>query len=214
MILWQANLGRGVSVAEFEWNLRRVLVEAGGRAVICFQEIDEADKPDEMATLVELTKDTHRIVGRRTAVPILVPRHLDLQGSIQTPACKGLALFTPNRVVNEARVKLGNGLGVGILNTHLPLDRLVTRNRRRQVRQTLRERAVVYGAGAWFADTNTREGWPRIVPGERVVVNAGIDKVKAWAPGGWRLEVRQRWTLPLTIDNHDAHGARVMWVRR
>src|SRR5688500_5874299 len=105
MILWQANLGRGVPVAEFERNLRRVLDEAGPRAVICFQEIDEADRPEEMAAVVELAHDTHRIVGRRTAVPILIPRHLDLVGSLQTPACKGLALFTPNRTVNEARIK-------------------------------------------------------------------------------------------------------------
>jgi hypothetical protein len=214
VILWQANLGRGVTVAKFEWNLRRVLDAAGPRAVICLQEIDEADKPDEMAAVVELARDTHRIVGRHTAVPILVPRHLDLVGSIQTPACKGLALFTPNRVVNEARVHLGVGLDVGVLNTHLPLDRLVTRNRRRQVRQTLRDRALTYDAGAWVADTNTREGWPRITPGERTVIDAGIDKAKAWAPGGWRVEVRERWTVPLTIDRHDAHGARVMWVRR
>jgi endonuclease/exonuclease/phosphatase family metal-dependent hydrolase len=214
VILWQANLGRGVSAAEFERNLRRVLDEAGPRAVICLQEIDEADRPDEMATLVELAKPTHRIVGRRTAVPILVPRHLDLQGSIQTPACKGLALFTPNRIVNEARIKLGVGLTVGVLNTHLPIDRLVTRNRRRQVRHALRDRALAYDAGAWVADTNTRKGWPRITPGERPVIEAGIDKAKAWAPGGWRVEVRERWTVPLTIDNHDAHGARLMWVRR
>jgi hypothetical protein len=214
VILWQANLGRGVSVAEFTTNLRRVLDAGGPRAVYAFQEIDEADAPEEMDILAALTADTHRIVGRRTAVPILVPRHLDLVGSIQTPACKGLALFTPNRIVNEARINLGVGLSIGILNTHLPIDRLVTRNRRRQVRHALRDRALVYGAGVWVADTNTRKGWPRITPGERPVINAGIDKAKAWAPGGWRVEVRERWTVPLTIDNHDAHGARLMWVRR
>lgn len=214
MILAHANLGRGVSTAEFERNLRRILDEWGPRAVYAFQEIDEADKPEEMAAVVELASDTHRIVGRHTAVPILVPRHLDLLDAEQTPACKGLALFTPNRVVNEARIGLGIGLEVGLLNTHLPIERLVTRNRRRQVRYTLRERALAHDAGVWVADTNTREGWPRITPGERTVVDAGIDKAKAWAPGGWRVEVTSRRTVPLTIDNHDAHGARVMWVRR
>lgn len=214
MILWQANLGRGVPVAEFARNLDRVLDAAGPRAVICLQEIDEADKPDEMTLLIEAAQDTHRIVGRRTAVPILVPRHLDLLDAEQTPACKGLALFTPNRVVNEAHIGLGIGLDVGVLNTHLPLDRLVTRNRRRQVRQTLRDRALAHPAGAWVADTNSRRGWPTIVRGERSVVEAGIDKAKGWAPDGWRLEVRERWTVDLTIDNHDAHGARLWWVRR
>jgi hypothetical protein len=213
MILWQANLGRA-SVPVYRLDARRVLNAGGARAVFAFQEIDEADAPNEMDYLLDLTRKTHRVVGVRTAVPILVPRHLDLVGSLQTPACKGLALFTPNRTVNEARIKLGNGLAVGVLNTHLPIDRLVTRNRRRQVRHALRDRALVYGAGVWVADTNTRKGWPRITPGERPVINAGIDKAKAWAPGGWRVEVRERWTVPLTIDNHDAHGARVMWVRR
>lgn len=214
MILWQANLGRGVPEAVFVRNFVRVLEAAGDRAVICLQEVDEADKPDEMAAVVELASDTHRIVGRRTAVPILVPRHLQLLDQEQTPACKGLALFTPNRVVNEAAIELGIGLDVGVLNTHLPLDRLVTRNRRRQVRQTLREQATSYAAGAWVADTNTRQGWPRIVRGERSVTDAGIDKAKAWAPRGYELVISDRQTVPLTIDSHDAHGARVLWVPR
>lgn len=214
MHLWQANLGRGVSVAEFERNLQRILDEAGDRAVVGFQEIDEADRPEEMDCLVELTRTTHRIVGRHTAVPIIVPLHLELLDQEQTPACKGLALFTPNRVVNEAHIELGNGLDVGVLDTHLPLERLVTLNRRRQVRQTLRERATSYDAGAWLADTNTHRGWPRIVRGEQTVTDAGIDKAKAWAPDGWRLEVTHRRTVPLTIDGHDAHGARLMWLPR
>ena len=214
MHLWQANLGRGVSVAEFERNLRRLLDEAGPRAVVCLQEIDEADLPDEMAAVVEHAADTHRIVGRHTAVPILVPRHLVLLDEMQTAACKGLARFTPNRVVNEAYIELGVGLGVGVLNTHLPLNRPVTLKRRADVRRTLREQARPYAAGAWCADTNTRRGWPTIVKGERTVTDAGIDKAKAWAPDGWRLEVSDRRTVRLSIDGHNAHGARLTWERR
>lgn len=210
MRVWQANLGRGVSELEFLRNLERVLDAAGPRAVIGLQEIDEADRPDEMAALVELASPTHVIVGRATAVPILIPRHLHLLGDEQTPACKGLALFTPNRVVNEAVVYLdGPDLDVAVLDLHVPLLRPQTLVRRRQCRQALRERTRAHSAGLWLADTNTHRGWPEIHPRERTVTDAGIDKAKAWAPHGWRVVVTERETVPLTIDGHDAHGARV-----
>jgi hypothetical protein len=211
MILWQANLGRGVSEAEFLRNLRRVLDAAGPRAVICLQEIDEADRPDEMAAVVELARDTHRIVGRHTAVPILVPRHLSVVRTLQTPACKGLALFTPNRIINEAVIEVGPNLTVAVLNTHVPLLRPQTLLRRRQVRRALRRRTRAHEHGAWFADTNTRRGWPRMALRERRVIEAGIDKAKAWAGPGRRVTVTWQRTVALTIDKHDAHGARVMW---
>src|SRR5690349_10653795 len=123
MILWQANLGRGVTTDVFRRNMRRVLNTGGRRAVFCFQEIDEADAPEEMDYLAELTRNTHRIVGQNTAVPILVPRHLPLFSVHVEPACKGLAKFTPNRVINEAVIQLGPNFSVAVLNTHLPINR-------------------------------------------------------------------------------------------
>jgi hypothetical protein len=211
VILWQANLGRGVSVAEFVANLRRVLDAGGLRAVYCFQEIDEADAPEEHDWLVRLTGHTHRMVGGRTAVPILVPHHLELVDEMQTLGCKGLAKFTPNRVVNEAVVRLGPNLAPAILNVHLPLNRPQTFTRRAEVRQALRSRARAHEAGVWVADTNTHHGWPRIAKGEQRVIDAGIDRAKAWAPVGREVVVTGRRTVNLTIDGHDAHGARVTW---
>lgn len=213
MILWQANLGRGVSAAEFTDNLDRVLDAAGARAVICLQEIDEADAPAEALILWARSRKTHYIIGRRTAVPILVPKHLRLFSALVTPACKGLAKFTPNRVVNEAVIQLGPNLAVGVLNTHLPLNRPQTITRRREVRRALRQRARSHEAGIWVADTNTRVGWPTIAPGEKSVISAGIDKAKAWAPDDRKVVVEWRRTVPLTIDGHDAHGARLWWER-
>jgi hypothetical protein len=213
VILWQANLGRGVSVAEFTRNLDRVLEAAGPRAVICFQEIDEADAPAEALILWARTRKTHYIIGRRTAVPILVPKHLRLFSALVTPACKGLAKFTPNRVVNEAVIQLRPDLAIGVLNTHLPLNRPQTFTRRRDVRKALRQRARAHEAGVWCADTNTRVGWPTIAPGERSVISAGIDKAKAWGPPDHRVRVEWTHTVPLTIDGHDAHGARLRWER-
>lgn len=213
MRLWQANLGRGVSTFEFTANLRRVLDAGGPRAVYCFQEIDEADAPEEMAILARLTRDTHHIVGQQTAVPILVPRHLSLFSVHVEPACKGLAKFTPNRVVNEAVIQLGPNFAVAVLNTHLPINRPETKDRRADVRKALRNRARAHEAGIWTADTNTHKGWPTIVPGEKTVTDAGIDKAKAWAPDGRKVVVSERRTVRLSIDGHDAHGARVQWEK-
>lgn len=213
MILWQANLGRGVSTDEFRRNLRRVLNAGGPRAVFCFQEIDEADGPEEMDILSELTDHTHHIFGMGTAVPILVPHHLTANTWRVSPACKGLAKYTPNRVVTEVVISIGENLRPTILNTHLPLNRPATFTRRREVRKTLRRRASARQAtgGIWVADTNTHIGWPRIAKGERSVINAGIDKAKAWAPPGRKVVVTARRTVNLTIDGHNAHGARIMW---
>lgn len=214
MILWQSNLGRGVSTAEFTANLRKVLDAGGPRAVYCFQEIDEADAPEEMDILGRLTRGTHHIVGQQTAVPILVPRHLGLFSVHVEPACKGLAKFTPNRVVNEAVVQLGPNLAVGVLNTHLPINRPETRDRRADVRRALRRRARAHEAGVFVADTNTHKGWPTIVPGEKSVTDAGIDKAKAWGPADREVVVTDQRTVRLSIDGHNAHGARIRWVRK
>lgn len=211
MRLVQANLGRGVSVAEFTANLDRILEAGGPRAVYAFQEIDEADKPEEMDILRGRTYATHAIVGERTAVPILVPHHLAVAGALVTPACKGLALFTPNRVINEAVLRIGPNLAPAILNTHLPIARPQTASRRLDVRKALRARARAHDAGAWIADTNTRAGWPTIVRGEHSVTDAGIDKAKAWAQTARHVVVSERRTVHLSIDGHDAHGARVIW---
>ena len=99
MIVWQANLGRGVTVDVFRRELRRVLDAAGSRAVIGLQEIDEADRPDELDILLDLSRRTHTIVGAGTSVPILIPRHLQILDERQTRACWGLAGFTPTRTL-------------------------------------------------------------------------------------------------------------------
>ncbi|WP_205484687.1 hypothetical protein, partial [Arthrobacter sp. Alg241-R88] len=81
--------------------------------------------------------------------------------------------------------------------------------------RTLRQRAKanLEHGGIWVADTNTHRGWPRIAPDEQVVTDAGIDKAKAWAPAGRKVVVTDRRTIRLSIDGHDAHGARIRWVR-
>lgn len=211
MILWSANLGRGVGVAEFKRNLRAILQAGGPRAVYCFQEIDEADAPDEMDILAWATRKTHRIAGVRTAVPILVPNHLALLDERQSLGCHGLAKFTPHRPINEAVIGISARLEPGVLNFHIPLDREQTQSRRAQMRRNVRARAKRHDAGLWVSDTNTRRGWPEIATSERTVIDAGIDKAKAWGPADRDVEVTPLGTVRLSIDNHHAHGARIIW---
>lgn len=217
MKLWHANLGRNVSRYEFERNLADLLDAAGPRAVICLQEIDEADAPDELAIIAQRTRNTHTIVGGNTAVPILVPRRIAILGERQTLGCFGLARYTPHRPINEAILGLGPFLTTTVFNTHLPIDRVQTFTRRAQVRSKLRkrvrERQEQLHNGVWVADTNTRRGWPTIARDEVIVINAGIDKSKAWAAPGRHVVVTDRETVDLTIDGHNAHGARIRWVR-
>jgi hypothetical protein len=217
MILWHANLGRGVDRYVFEREFRKVYAAAGPRAVICLQEIDEADAPEEMEIISRITRNTHVIIGANTAIPILVPRQFLILGERQTLAAKGLAKFSPARPINEVLLQLRPDLKVVVFNTHLPIDRLQTLTRRLQVRRKLRARArarllQMFG-GVWAADTNTHRGWPTIVRGETTVINAGIDKSKAWAPPGYHVEVSDRQQVDLTIDGHDAHGARVRFIK-
>jgi endonuclease/exonuclease/phosphatase family metal-dependent hydrolase len=208
---WQANLGRGVGKDEFVRNFLRVYRQARS-AVILLQEVDEADKPEEADIIRDIAQGTHRLVGMRTGVPILVPRDLDLIGWDTRLACKGLAKYTPNRYVTEAVVDLRNGTQVGMFNTHVPLLRVATLTRRRDVRQALREETRGHRNGLWVADTNTRRGWPTIVKGEKSAVDAEIDKAKVWAKGSGNVIVTHRRSVDLTIDNHNAHGARSKWI--
>lgn len=214
MWFWMANLGRGVRGKVFRDNFDRVYRRGGEYAFYLLQEVDEADKPEEAEYILYRTRHTHRAVGMRTGVPILVPHDVELRAFDTRLACKGLAGYTPNRYVTEAFVALKNGTEVGLFNTHVPILRAVTLTRRRAVRQALREETRGSTNGLWVADTNTRRRWPTIVKGEKSVVDADIDKAKAWAKGDHRVLVLNRDRVDLTIDRHDAHGARVKWRTR
>lgn len=208
---WQANLGRGVPKDEFVLNFNRVY-ERARNAVMFLQEVDEADKPEEADIILDRTDRTHKAVGMKTGVPILVPKYLDIDWLDTRLACKGLAGYTPNRYVTEVMLVLPNGTRVGLFNTHVPILRPKTLTRRREVRQALREETNASKNGLWVADTNTRIGWPTIVKGEKPAINEGIDKAKVWAKGEGRVIVTGRQHVNLTIDKHNAHGARSTWL--
>lgn len=213
-----ANLGRGVTIPAYVDNLDRFLDFAGPRAVLFFQEIDEADKPEERDILLTKTRRTHKLFGGSTAVPILVPNHLldHVTYASRKRACDGLALITPHREVNKVAFELSpDKIEAGVHNLHLPRNvPPVTNSRREQCRKTLRQECNEEPNGVWVADTNTHHGWPTIVPGEVSVIEEGIDRAKAWAQPGYRVKVETLGTVNLRIDGHDGHAARVMWLPR
>lgn len=212
MIVTFANMGRGVETLEFRRNFDRVIRRGGLRSVFGWMEIDEADKPEEMDYLVDRLHKTHRIIGEQTMVPLCVPRHLGLADWHIEPACKGLAGMTPNRVVTQALIGLPGGLEVGWGLTHVPKYWPETSSRRKDVRRTLRGEMNDYANGGWMADTNTRRGWPTMVKGEKPAIDASIDKAMVFADKSRRVVVGKRSMIPLTIDGHNGHSFRALWL--
>lgn len=102
--LVQANLGRGVGAAVFRDSclaLRKAFGTA--RAIYNFDEIDEADRPNEAAILREVfPAEQFRYVGGQTLSPTLVAtKRLRVVRSDVFPASPGLAKVSPARVVVE-----------------------------------------------------------------------------------------------------------------
>lgn len=210
-------MGRGVSPAVFQRNLARVKRAAGPRAFIGFQEIDEADQPEEMDWVQRMFRRTHIVIGEKTAVPILVPLVYEdrILAERRTDGCAGLAKFTPFRPINEVVVQLRPNLSVAMFDWHSPIDRPQTQSRRADVRKAAEERmGERHDQGhsiVWVSDTNHRGPWAPMLRGERRVVEAGIDRIRATAPRGRIVHVSDRRTVDLRIDGHNAHGARVMF---
>ena len=66
-----SNLGRHKPVVTFRRNLELVLNPP--RGIVGFQEIDEADTPDEHGIIAQLFGARYRFVGWDTHVPIAIP---------------------------------------------------------------------------------------------------------------------------------------------
>lgn len=235
MKLWTANVGRGASKAKFRRNIAKIKRAAGPTAVIGLQEIDEADVPNEMDDIAWMFRWTHKIIGENLAVPILVPIRFETSGHRVVLGSPGLAKFTPHRPINRIRIdvplsrdqrrELGfSSLVTSVYNFHIPISRPETQERRdemvEKVQAEITEDKQLGNNGVWLADTNWRRerdgAWPRIVAGEKTVIVADIDRVKAWAGNGTGLQVRirDRRRVNLTIDGHNGHGADVLWTPR
>ena len=239
--LCQANVGRGADKAKFRRNIAKVKRAAGARAVICFEEIDEADVPNEMDDIHWMFRWTHKIIGDGTSVPILVPKRYDTFGHRVRVGSPGLAKFTPHRPINRIGITLPisnrvrSELGVTSLDVygfgfHIPISRPQTQELRdNMVKAVLEETTEVRElgySGWWSADTNWRKArdgaLPRMAPTEVKVIggaigtHAEIDVSKAWAGrnSGLRVVSRNARTIDLTIDGHNGHIKDVLWLPR
>lgn len=214
MILATANLGRGVDDEAFEENVWNLWGSLPG-ACIGFQEIDEADTPDEHEII---DKAMHRgnFAGWQTHTPIKRPFRWRIAGESVIPACKGLAHLTPHKSIVETHLfHEDSDRHLIVLNVHFPRRDPRLWSRRRQCRRKLRERLDHWwGLGftvVWMGDTNT----PRmrsVHPRERTLTAGRIDYIRVLEhPNGPRAEIRQTGTVQLSIDDHDAQWVRVHW---
>lgn len=99
----QANLGRGVGDQVFYDSCKRIRAAFGANAVYHFNEIDEADAPNEHAILGGIfSKEDFRRVAWGTRCPVLVGRRrLRVKKANVSIGSPGMAKVSPHRVVVE-----------------------------------------------------------------------------------------------------------------
>jgi hypothetical protein len=144
-----ANIGRGVSTEVAHANIRRIARSVPG-AFVGFQEIDEADAPDEGALIpLRFTpvgeapqpgmqdvftsegQPTYTFAGTsgpgwKRATPVAVPSTWKIVRRSVTKASDGLAKVTPHRVIVTVRCRPAGDPDfppVVFLNGHYPLAR-------------------------------------------------------------------------------------------
>lgn len=210
-----ANLGRGATVEQFENNVDRIFDKAPGKSVfIGWQEIDEDDKPREMPHLKKVLKDTHRLVGVRTKVPIAVPKTFVVKDSFIEKASDGVAKLQPDRYIVRALVhpeghpdKLVNHT-----NTHFGRNVPELAASRREMNEELGETIRRARAGWLTGDLNSHN-YPMLGRPERRLVTAGLDYIRAYEKGDVTFRQLNRGTIRLVGDNHNAHWTRlqVIW---
>lgn len=218
-----ANIGRGESPLNCEANLRRIRQAFPG-ALIGFQEIDEADGPDEHAILKRVFHD-YTFAGWHTFEPIAVPPGWRIRHERVDKACDGLARATPTRWVVQATVEPDDGSLPPFVdeNGHYNLPRLDGVGRRGAGQQRWHDCQTEWTArtGHWHQrgltvitqrDTNHHGLMPCIHPGEKQLLDpVAIDKVSVVpAPASSDLAVHVKVlggrSANLTIDGHNAEA--------
>lgn len=223
-----ANIGRGVPTAVARRNIALVL-RRWPSASIGWQEIDEADGPDEHQLLHEYLKkvarphvdelglrvpsrvDSLRAVGWMTAVPVFVPPGWRILERYIDKTCDGRTGVTPTRVCVQVLLEhVATRRRLVRLNGHYPHGAPDLWEQCDAAWQLI--------AAAWrstgYASIATRDvNQARRVPlhkTERLLLGAGLDKI-TFVPGSNDLGVRVQQAapgrrVPLSIDGHDALG--------
>lgn len=209
------NLGRGVRDAEFRRNADNVFNKVPGpHRFFGFQEVDEADKPEEFLYLKRLFRKTHRFVGSNTAVPIAVPRTFEVKRRIVTFASAGVAEFSPHRQLVQAVVHPKGKPDDILVDNNIHLGRNVPQLKEargeatEKIQTRLKHWAEKDFAAVLTGDLNARN-FKKLGDNEKRFVSADLDYVRGYPAGGVKMELLKTGTVDLTIDGHDAEWARI-----
>lgn len=224
-----ANIGRGVSTTEAQANIRNVVrgfkpspvvpVRRRSNAAIGWQEIDEADAPDEHGilhdTIRRWTPDAE-LVGMWTACPIVVPNGWHVVRHEVTLTSNGVAKLTPNRLCVQALIEHDDtGLRLVLANGHYPRNiapLVAVWNTCQRSWESVIDRWNQDGyTVVTTRDRNKRGLMPALSPWERNLLPAVlIDKITVCQarPGPRAVQVKagKPRRVDLTVDGHNAHG--------
>lgn len=223
-----ANIGRGVPTAVAKRNIVKVRRAFSPETpVVGWQEIDEADQPDEHALLEHVFGNRFEQAGFEGKEPISVPRHVFALGPVtRTKIMDGVGRAEPGSasptryVVTQILRPIGCTGPIAAVNTHFanfePSDprwvECLTGLRSEVAR--LHEQGIPV---VWTGDTNANRpaNMPLVHSTERRVIAAGNDYLGI-VPGhcGPRIAVHGTGTINLTIDGHNAHWARLSFRDR
>lgn len=210
-----ANLGRGATVEQFEDNVDRILRKAPGKSVfIGWQEIDEADEPREMPYLRKVLKDTHRLVGTNTKVPIAVPRTFEIKDRFVEKVSDGVKGLQPDRYVVRALVhpKGSPKRLVNHTNTHFGRNIPELADSRAEMHEYV-EKVIQRSRAGWLTADINAHNYRALGRPERKLVVAGLDIIRAYESEEVTFRQLDRGTINLVGDGHNAHWTRmqVIW---
>jgi len=210
-----ANLGRGATVDEFENNVDRILDKAPGKSVfIGWQEIDEADEPKEMKHLKKVLKDSHRLVGVNTHVPIAVPRTFEIRDTFITKVSDGVKKLQPDRYVVRALV-YPEGKPTRLVNhtnTHFGRNVPELQDSREEMRQFV-EKDIKRSRAGWLTADLNQDNYRALGRPERRLVVARLDVIRGYESDDVTFRQLDRGSIRLVGDGHNAHWTQmqVIW---
>lgn len=234
LIVVTANVGRGGDsraairriIAVF---LRWVVDLTRGNLLVGFQEIDEADKPDEHGILHRTVRRLARgaaLAGFHTAVPILCPRGWRIvPGKVWVDKISnGVPDWSPHRYLVAVLLEhKRTGIRVLALNFHLARKRSdlhAWQDGNERVQELVADRYLPMGYPIVATSDRNAAGAGRLSPaGKATETNygEGIDEVRVIYPIQSKVPARARGraasvavgrarTVRIGIDKHDAHG--------
>lgn len=215
------NLGRGGRPGEFSENLARIRLRTPGQhRFYGFQEIDEADEPDEHKALkLTLGAQGYTFAGWKTHVPIAVPPGFKIKRRIVKVASEGVDHLSPRRHVVTAVVHPDDHPDclLAFTNTHFARDAEALARVRSEADEVLRNRIRANNkaglSGFLTADLNSRR-YRSLGAHETKIIGHRLDYVRSYEPeDGASIEVLDTGVVDLTIDGHNAHWAKakVTW---